>query len=329
MKLIRRHLPTVLGLLISASALFWLAQQFDIAELANALNQVDLPMLAPVPVLILISFVIRAQRWRLLVEHKPPIRFWPSFNALMIGYLFNSILPARAGDVVRALELGKSEQMSRTKVFATLVTERTVDLVATMTLLAFVLVSYPALPDWIKTGGFVIAILAMCALCMLLLAHTTGRRWIPLLMGKIAQWLPDEIGRKLSQMVISALEGIAGMFQPSRAVGFLVLTSLLWVVEVVLVYLVALAVGLPLALGNALFVLLLLAMGSMVPSSPGFVGTYEFFGVTALSIIGANGAVALAFILILHVVTMLGSTVIGAICLLFRSRAAHVPSGRI
>ncbi len=321
MKMIRRYLASGFGLLVSVSALFWLARQFDFADLTSALNQLDLALLAPVPLFIFFSFAVRAQRWRLLVEHQPPIRFWPSFSALMIGYLLNNILPARAGDVARALELGKSERMSRTKVFATLVTERTGDLVATLVLLALVLLSYPALPEWLQKGGIVVAVLAACAVSLLVFAHTTGRRWIPLLVGLVAHRLPETLGNKLGQMTISALEGIAGMFRPARAAGFLLLTGVSWAVEVGMVYMIAAAVGLPLALGNALFVLLVLALGSMMPSSPGFVGTYEFFGVTALSLIALQGPLALAFIVLLHLLTLVGSTAIGVVCLLLRKRS--------
>lgn len=321
MKLIRRYLPAVLGLLISAGALFWLAQKFNFAELTDALQQVDVLILAPVPVLILMSFAMRAQRWRLLVDHKPQVRFWQSFSALMIGYLLNNILPARAGDVARALELGRSENMSRTKVFATLVTERTVDLVTTLTLLAAVFLSYPALPEWIKKAGIFITLLSIVAMSMLVLAHTTGRRWIPRLVAMLSQWLPKAVQAKLDQMVMSALEGIAGMFRPSHAVGFLLLTGFIWTVEVVITHIVATSVGLPLALGNALLVLLVLAMGSMVPSSPGQVGTYEFVGLAALALVALQGPLALTFIVLLHLLTLVGSTIIGVVCFLVRERS--------
>lgn len=317
----RRHLPEAIGLLISASALFWLAQQFNIAELINALHKVDLFDLAPVPVLILMSFAMRAQRWRLLVDHQPVVRFRTSFSALMIGYLLNNILPARAGDIARALELGRSEKMSRTKVFATLVTERTVDLVSTLTLLAGVLLTYPALPDWIKKAGMLIALLSIAAMSVLVLAHTTGRRWIPPLVGLLSQWFPEALRTKLDQMVLSALEGVAGMFRPAHAVGFLLLTGLIWSAEVVMVHIVASSVGLPLALGNALLVLLVLAMGSMVPSSPGQVGTYEVVGLAALALVALEGPLALAFIVLLHVIALLGSTTLGVICFLVRQRS--------
>jgi len=322
MKISGRHLATALGLFVSFTALVWLAKQFDLEQLAITFKQLNFAPLYPIPVLILFSFTIRAQRWRLLVEHKPPIRYWTSFSALMIGYLLNNILPARAGDLARALELGKSEEISRTKVFATLVTERTADLAITLVFIALALLTYPALPEWLQQSGIAVAVVASAAVVFLIVAHITGRRWIPSFVGLLVHRLPDRVGSKILQMVTSALDGIAGIFRPANAVAFLVLTALLWVLEVGIVYLVAVGVGLPLAPGNALFVLLILALGSMVPSSPGFVGTYEFFGVTALALVGHDGPTALAFIILLHLFALLGSTLLGVVCLLFRNRVS-------
>ncbi len=320
MQRLRHGLATVLGLAVSGIALVYLAYQFDLAELAATLRNVDTLVLAPVPVLIVLSFVIRAQRWRLLVKHEPPIGYLPSLTALMIGYLFNNVLPARAGDFARALELGRSERMSRTKVFATLVTERTLDLVVVLAILAAVLLFYPALPGWLQAAGVSVALLALAAMSMLVLAHTTGRRWIPAIVAFFTRPLPSGLRQRIGGMALSALDGIAGMFRPVHATLFFFMTAIIWCVEVGIVYLTAQSIGLDVPLGNSLFVLLFLSVGSMVPSSPGFVGTYEFFGVSALALIDITGAPALAFIVLLHVITLFGSSVIGAGFYLFRSR---------
>ncbi len=319
---IRHHLFSIVGMGISVAALAWLARQISVAELTDALLRAKLWLLAPVPLLALLSFALRAQRWRLLVRHTPPIRYWQSFRALMIGYLLNNLLPARAGDLARALELGRTEKMSRTKVLATLVTERTVDLTATLLLLSLVLLSYPQLPAWLKQSGTIIALVTAVALGILAAAHWFGPRFVSILCSQLTRWLPASLGNRVETMAHSALDGIAGMFRPKQAAGFILLTAIVWTIEVAIVYLVADAAGVPLAVGNSLFVLLLIAIGTMVPSSPGFVGTYEFFGISALSIIGINGSSALAAILLLHVTTLFGSSVIGAICFALRPSAA-------
>ena len=83
MNFVRRYLMTLLGIGISVVAIFWLAGRFDLAEVAATLRSADPLLMAPTPLLIVASFVLRAQRWRLVVEHKPPVRYWPSFRALM------------------------------------------------------------------------------------------------------------------------------------------------------------------------------------------------------------------------------------------------------
>jgi glycosyltransferase 2 family protein len=316
--MIKRHYSSVIGVLISLIALFWLSKQFNPAVLFDMLVKIKLEPLIIVVILVVISFSVRAERWRVLVKHSHPIRYWSSFSALMIGYLLNNLLPARAGDIARAMELSKSEQLSRAKVFMTLITERAFDLLVTLTLLLCVMLSYPKLPEWLKTSGVVasVALLSVCTtLCVF---HFWGGKWVPIILDRFKHLLPDALEQKILNMLLSALEGVETLFNKKRASKFLFLTILLWVIEVLIVYQVAIATSLPLALGNALFVLLILAIGLMIPSSPGFLGTYEFFGIKALGLVGLFGPNALSFIILLHLISISSSTLLGAICLSIR-----------
>ena len=130
--------------------------------------------------------------------------------------------------------------------------------------------------------------------------------------------IPVAANQRINNMLLASIEGIETIFNRKCAFGFLMLTGLIWLVEVLIVYFTATSLNLPLAFGNALFVLLILSIGLMIPSSPGFIGTYEFFGITALSLIGFQGELSLSFVLLLHIITLLSSTSIGIICLLTR-----------
>lgn len=316
---IRRHLMTLMGLCISVVALYWLTRQFDLVQLAATFRQIDAFYLVPVPILIVLSFSIRAQRWRLLLEHQPPVRFWPSFSALMLGYLLNNLLPARAGDVARVLELGRTETVSRAKVMVTLVTERAIDLGATVVILAVVLLTYPALPAWLINASVAAAAFTFVGIAALTGAHFAGRRVLPHITAILLKRLPL-VALRIEQLAYSALDGLSGMFRPTRAAGFVLLTGLIWVIEVGILTMIAWSVDLQMSFGNALFVLLVLAIGSMVPASPGMIGTYEFFGVTALQLVGYTGQSGLAFVILLHIITLLGSSLLGVVCFLMRSR---------
>ena len=117
---------------------------------------------------------------------------------------------------------------------------------------------------------------------------------------------------------MSFLDGIAGLFKPSKVICFLLLTIIIWIVETLIVYVIATAVGLPLAVGNALFVILIISMASVVPSSPGQLGTYEFAGITALSWSYLTGPLNVLFVVTLHLTTLGTSTSLGIVCFLLR-----------
>ena len=165
--LFSRYFLPLIGIIISLVSIFWLASQFDFYELIKTLKSASIGFLLAIPILTLISFLLRAERWRILISHTPPVRYWSSFSALMIGYLLNNILPARAGDIARVIEIGKTEHISRTKVLATLFTERAFDLLVTLMILAAAMLTYPDLPQWIKDSGILVTIVSFTALILM------------------------------------------------------------------------------------------------------------------------------------------------------------------
>jgi len=64
--------------------------------------------------------------------------------------------------------------------------------------------------------------------------------------------------------------------------------------------------------------MLVIGLGTMVPSSPGYLGTYEFFAINALGLLGVTGTMALSFAFVSHAVTLLGASLIGALCFAFQ-----------
>ncbi len=319
----RANFVTLLGLSVSLIALLWLGRNVAWADVGEALGAVQIAKLWPVPALLAVAFVLRALRWQVLIEHNPPVPFAPSFRALMMGYLFNTILPARAGDLVRTLELARTQRMARTKVLATLVTEKIVDLGSVLILLSMVLLIYPELPDWLGTTGFGIGTVTGVLLAVTLALHLLGPERLSHVLAFLGKRLPAVIAARLEPMMRAGLQGLTSLFKPLRLGLVALLTGMTWAVEVVLVYHVAQACGVDLSLGNALFVLLVLAVVSMVPASPGMIGTYEVFGVMALGILGVADGNAFVVIVTLHVITLAGAILLGLACMATRPSSSQ------
>jgi glycosyltransferase 2 family protein len=303
------------GFIISIFLLWLTLRRFDVKGVWQILVSVRYIFCIPITAIVIIDFGLRALRWGQLFDtpQKPGLK--NLFNAMMIGYLANNILPARAGELVRSWVLGKQENRAKTSVLATIVVERVCDLLMALLLLAVVLFYYP-LPSWCRAGAPVVAAAGLAAGVFIILLNVMGERFVAA-MSRLFAFLPASLNRRITVMGDCFITGVSALKGPMRMSLFIVYTLVIWLMEIAITFLVLKMFALPVSLGASMFVMLLVGLGSMIPSSPGYVGTYEFFGTNALAVLGITGSVALGATLVLHLVTFAGASVIGAVCLAF------------
>lgn len=307
-----RKAVTWIGLLISLVAVVWLVRAYEWSSVWPALLDARWGWLVVSPVLLLSNFAVRTARWRRLfpLDFRPP--FASTFTAMMAGYLFNNILPARAGELVRVHMIGKRAQLPRSTALGTVVLERTLDLVVLLALLVFVMIIQP-LPGWAAYASKVVTALAFVALAAILTLAFLGERIIALVLPWLG-FLSSQLTQRLDISARAFVGGISALLHVSHLAYFLAVTAVAWVLELLLVYMLAQAFRIDLGLVNLLFVMLVIALGAMVPSSPGYIGTFEVFGTSALALLGISGGAALGFVLTLHMVVLLGSSLTGLVC---------------
>jgi hypothetical protein len=305
-----RGVGTWVGLAVSAAAVAWLALRYDWRSAGHAMASAGLDWLLPVAPLMVVNFVVRAARWRGLFPDPIRPRLPGAFSAMMAGYLFNNLLPARAGELVRVHMVGRGEQLPRSAALGTVVVERTLDLLVLLVLLSLVLLGQP-LPGWTAYAGKVVAALAAATLAAILLLGWKGEQLVGVGAARIP-FLPAGARARLEVSGRAFVGGVSAVLRGPHLARFVAWTACIWALELGVVWLVAQAFALPLGALNVLFVMLAVALGTMVPASPGYVGTFEFFGLSALSLLGVEGGGALAFVVTLHAVLLIGSSAVGA-----------------
>jgi uncharacterized membrane protein YbhN (UPF0104 family) len=143
----------------------------------------------------------------------------------------------------------------------------------------------------------------------------------------VLPFMPPRIKGALLGLAASFAEGAAGLRSLPHLARFAGFCLAVWACETTVIWLSARAFHIELAPWEAAFVLLAVALGGLVPASPGYVGTYEFFAVNALSLLGIRDAKALGCVLVVHVVAILTSTTVGSLCLLASYRIIGRPFG--
>ncbi len=249
-----------------------------------------------------ISIFIRGLRWGVLVSAQQKVKPFTMFWATSVGYLGNAFLPARAGEVIRSVMLGTKTGISKSYVFATAMTERILDVIILVLIGVVSLPSIGALPDWLSSAMGVMGILGLAALVFLFAAprfsHLLERfiRWLP---------VPEKLRAPAIGMMHEFLLGAGAFIHPGRAAGFAVYSALLWFVDATGAIMLSYGLHMSFTYPQAFVLLLAMGLSSAIPSTPGYVGVYQFVAVTLLPLYGISRSEALTYILAMQAINTL------------------------
>jgi uncharacterized membrane protein YbhN (UPF0104 family) len=200
----------------------------------------------------------------------------------MAGYLGNSFLPARAGELVRTLAISARSSLSKTYVLTTALSERLMDAIALVLWSSLILLGVQAKPRWMVDLSRTTALAAAAgALALALLPHMEGL------------WR-----KRLPRFAEQVLLGMRAFHHVGRFLGFAVLTVALWMTDAFGAMMGAYGLHLHFSFTLAMLLIAGMGLGSALPSTPGYVGIYQFVAVTVLTPFGISRDAALAYILV-------------------------------
>jgi uncharacterized protein (TIRG00374 family) len=319
----KKYVHLLIGLVIIALSLFFAFRGVSVNELIDALMQADYYYLIPAVLIVLISYVFRAMRWGYLVRTVKNVNTTDLFAPLMIGFMAN-MLPARAGEFIRAYLLSKQEKISFSSSFATIFIERLFDLVMVLLLLIWVMLFMPEAfssgdPELVgKVRIFGITSLSLCSFIFLFSALLQFKNDLAMkIVGGCIKPLPEKWKGKIFGMVHSFTDGLKIMKDARGFIATVFLSVLIWASFVVTYYPLYLAFGIEtqLPIVSSLVILCLtVAIFITVAPTPGFLGSYHLGCVAALhGIFGIQKAVALSYGIVAWIVAMGLTVLIGAL----------------
>jgi len=283
--------------------------ELHLSEIGRVFRQVDPFPLVVATVISLFLFVIRSIRWHYLLLPKVRIGFFPLFSATMIGFMANNILPARIGEFVRAYVLSKKEDISTSAALATIVVERLFDAFSLllMFLVTFYLYDYPG---WVGGVRIAATLVFLGFLTVLVLIVLLPERFVRVMSGW-GRILPGRVQQKIEGILVSFVEGLDILKDKKLILIVLFFSIIHWML---LGYGIALGLGafsIDLPAIGPYFVTSVVCIGISIPSSPGFVGTFQWFMEKGLSVYGIPKDMSLSFSLGFHLILYIPTTVVG------------------
>lgn len=296
--------PRVLiGLAISLVCGYIAVRGVEWSAVWTAMTGVHLLTLIPAIGCLGLLFVLRAARWQRLVAPLHPLPLRPFFSATLIGFMANDLLPLRVGEFIRTYALTRMTPVRMSTALATAVLERLWDTVVISILLGCTLFIVP-MPAWLVRASMVT--LGSCVV-LLIVGWWLARR-AP---GSGLSWLSP----RLTTLVERFADGLRTLHSFSSVVGVLLLSFVLWLPLIAYYWLLLRACGFALPLGASLVVTVLTVLAAALPAAPGFVGTFQYAVVLALSFFSIPKEEALGFSIVAHVAQLLPVIVAGLIIL--------------
>src|SRR5688500_12782231 len=150
--------PLAIGLLVSAVCIWLLLRTIDPAGVGEALGRADGGWLGLALALISISILIRCWRWQLLFLPHNRVSFWGAFAPTMIGYMLNTVLPGRVGELARAALVSRTVRVGTARALGTILVEKIIDVLVLLLLLGGLTPCLP-LPAEVSAAGITAAVL--------------------------------------------------------------------------------------------------------------------------------------------------------------------------
>ncbi len=294
----RARALALLGLAVSAAFAYLAVRNVRWHEVVRALQESNGWWLAPALAVLVLTIPLRGLRWRFLfaAETRPPLG--SVTGALVIGLFFNTVLPARAGELARLVALGRRAGTPLAESAATVVVERAFDVLCLLVLLFATLAWLPPV-GWLTPAVALAAVLGGALLTTAAVLAAYGDRPLRSLLRPLGR-LPLLSREGMEGAGAGLARGLAGIRRPRLLAAATLLTTLSWLLTGLSFWFVMLAFGLGLSPVAGLFVVIAAGLAQILPSSPGAVGVFEAAVLVALRAYGVSDSRALSYALVLH-----------------------------
>jgi hypothetical protein len=290
----------------------------DLKDAWRGLRTSDYWWLIPALAAFGLADIARGLRWRsLFVPGRRPPRT-TTLNAMMIGYLYNNILPARAGEAARVVVLTRRSSSPPVEITGTVVLERIYDVVV---ILVLFFLAEPFLPhvSWFAAAALAAAVLALVIAAAAGVLAIFGDRPLRLLLRPLARFSLFS-GERLERTVVELTHGLSGLRHLRVAMEAFLWTVSAWLLSVLCAYLVSVAFHLGLPFAASVLVMVAVGFGMILPSAPAAVGIFEGATLIALRAYHVSRSSALPYALVLHLVNFVPFVLVGVILLRHNSR---------
>ncbi len=310
-----------IGFIVSVFFLWLFLRNINFQELGNALIHAQYWYLIPATFFLMISFYFRAWRWQIFLRGTKKVNIMKLMSPMMIGFMGNSVLPLRLGEIVRGYMLTREEKINLSLGLATIAVERIFDGLCLLFLFVAIIFMFPInlnvegvgliKPQQVKAAGFLLFLGCMGLLAGMLILRFYSEKCLAIA-GKILGNAQPSTREKILHIIHQFAEGLE-VLRDWKGILLATFQSFgVWITIAIADYFVMCAFNLQvLPFYAPIFIMVVTALGVSVPSTPGYVGPYDAACKYAVLALGGETNIASGFTIVLHLSQIIPVVIIG------------------
>ena len=316
----RSHFRAVVVLVLAAGLLVLFLHDVNLGRIASEIVHARPEWLLLSLATTFANLAIRAWRWQYLLAPLGRTTFANAFRATAVGFAASSLLPARAGEVIRPYFLARHERMSATGAFATIILERVLDVVTVLALLASFVFVFGR--DWragnptafaaVKWAAVTAAAGAVGALMVLFVLAGNPAR-LGQTLSRLERALPSKFAGLLARVAEKFAIGLGAVRRPGRLLLALAWSFPLWLCIALGIWAVAVAFRFSVPFTGSFLLVAVLVIGVAVPTPGSIGGFHEAFRIGTTMFFGAPDDAAVGSAIVLHAFSIGPALVLGLV----------------
>jgi uncharacterized protein (TIRG00374 family) len=302
-----------LGVGVALAAVFtWLLlRQLDLLQVIEAFRAATGRWVVAALAAFALGYFCRIARWHSMLSGSVSgLQLRACAGPFLASFAANNVLPFRAGDVMRVFAFNRTLGTTSGVVAATLFVERLLDLLIVTVLLAAALRMFDIGPTVVSGLGSTVLLAGAAVLLLVLLFPRTfapAARWA----GRLASRVAPRAGARVSEEIAKGLATLERLAKGHVMLKLLAWSALAWMFEGCVFLFAALALPSVTEPQGAWLALPVATFATLIPSTPGYVGTFDYFTAWAMIQLGNATAPAAAMAFLVHTLLWLPPTVLG------------------
>ena len=303
---------TWIGLLITVACFIIISFQIDIEKFWQAFIIFDLKFIYPCVMLLFLSYMLKILRWSIILKSKKNnISFSSCIPPFLASIAINNLIPFRLGDILRGLVFCRIMNIPKTVSIGSLIIEKTLDVIS---LIFIIGISMSFMRDnlILKNITINIWIWYMLIVCFFFLIfrffkYLNFQTFIFNTINNSIKFFPKKIQNIFKRFYLVIIR----MTELRVILVISCISILIWLCEGTIFYFVLYGLDLKISFFLAMIFMAVATLSTVLPSSPGYFGTFHLAAFTIALTTGISKDSSLAFAVIIHLVLWFPTTIIG------------------